>query len=205
MLNHEDDDESLVTRALSGDRAVIEALLSRHANYIAEIAARNIPDDLKSQIEVADIRQDLFLTLLNALRSYDPSRGRPREWLGGVTRTSIAAMIRIFRKKNLPRSSNEPTPGGEEPDDWLAAVALAPSRERPTQEARRKELVTVVESLFARLPGHERDLLVRCEIDDVPLATVAAELGITPGAAAMRLLRIRERCREILGTKSDYL
>lgn len=207
MAIDQPDDQTLVTRALTGDKEAVQALLARHADYIRGIAVHSVPDDLRNNIDVDDILQALFLTLLHALRSYDPSRGTPREWLGGVTRRSVQSTARIMHRDKNRRSGARSADGDEDADDWLAGVVVAPSGERPSQEGRRHELRSVVEGLLARLPQQDRDLLVRCEIDDAPLATVAVDLGITRAAVAMRLYRIRQRCRELLGTEtgSDYL
>ncbi len=180
-------------------------LLTRHASYIRGIAVYAVPNDLRNEIDVDQILQDLFLTLLKALYTYNEERGKFRPWLGGVTGKVIDSMVRIVRKEKARRSNVGPSTGDEEADNWLAQIAIAPSGERPSRVAHIDDLKSVVESMLAKLPEQDGYLLRRCDLEDVPHAKMAAELGISPAAVAMRLFRIRERCKELLGTRSDYL
>ena len=200
-------DDILITHALSGGQQgkdSIQILLTRYAKYLRGIVSYGTPDDLRNDIDVNALLQDLFLTILTALQTYNPNRGPFRQWLGGVTRNLIRAAVRIVRRdkkllRGVPQADVD-----EEADDWLAGNIEAPSGDSPIREARRNEIRSVVQRLLARLPEDDRILLERYHMDGERLATIAAELGVSMGAVAMRLVRIRCRCLTLLGAENKY-
>ena len=198
------DDQTLVNRTLTGDLEAANALLTRYASYIRGIAVHSIPDDVRTELDADYILQDLFLNILVAVRSFVPTRGTFRGYLGGVTRVSVQEAARIVRREKARRIYAGPEKADDEAEDWLTGVAVAPSGESPSRAARRNEIRAVVKGLLDRLPEEDRNLIVRCDIDDEPHAGVAADLKISTGAVAMRLFRIRLRCREMLGPENDY-
>jgi RNA polymerase sigma-70 factor, ECF subfamily len=102
----------------------------------------------------------------------------------------------------------------EDPESWVRAVAfnLARSRWRriarsaralarlqrnesmPGPNAENISLLTAV----SRLPADERDVLVRHYLMDLPVALVAAQLGIPEGTVKSRLSRARSQLAAVL-------
>ena len=65
----------------------------------------------------------------------------------------------------------------------------------PDQEAVREEERALVNTAVARLPAHDREVLLAHEVGGADTASIAAERGSTPGAVAAHLNRTRARLR----------
>ena len=67
--------------------------------------------------------------------------------------------------------------------------------DRPEEQALRQEEARAVAEGLARLPTRDRSALVANEVEGADTATLAAELGSTPGAVAAQLARARAKLR----------
>jgi RNA polymerase sigma-70 factor (ECF subfamily) len=86
-------DEVLVGRALEGDRAAEEAIYRRHANAVANLAARM----LRSRADAEDVLQETFAIALDRLDQVrDPAA--LKGWLLGIATSQVR---RRFRRRKL--------------------------------------------------------------------------------------------------------
>ena len=67
--------------------------------------------------------------------------------------------------------------------------------DRPEERALRQEEARAVAEGLARLPARDRSALVANEVEGADTATLAAEVGSTPGAVAAQLARARAKLR----------
>src|SRR5260370_19902735 len=67
-------DEDLVLQAQHGDRAALGALFDRYASLVLGIGLRTLRD----RGEAEDLVQDVFLSLCEKVRGFDPSKGSGR-------------------------------------------------------------------------------------------------------------------------------
>ena len=67
--------------------------------------------------------------------------------------------------------------------------------DRPEERAVHQEEARAVAEGLARLPARDRSTLVANEVEGADTATLAAELGSTPGAVAAQLARARAKLR----------
>src|SRR4029453_19354707 len=67
--------------------------------------------------------------------------------------------------------------------------------DRPEEQALRQEEARAVAEGLARLSARDRSALVANEVEGADTATLAAELGSTPGAVAAQLARARAKLR----------
>lgn len=84
------------------------------------------------------------------------------------------------------------------PDDGTAALADTFDLE---VELERHELATLLDRALALLPPEARTLLIQKYIEDSPHAAIAAQLGVSEGAVAMRLQRGKLAFRRVLSTQ----
>ena len=77
----------------------------------------------------------------------------------------------------------------------LVADPTAAPAPAPEDELLRAERRSIVGEALRRLPERERDLLVAHEVEGTDTATLAADVGSTPGAIAAQLARSRARLR----------
>lgn len=146
-------------------------------------------------------------TLLEAWRHRDSVRepDRHAQWLTGIARNVCFRWVR-HRGRDLAHLA--PLPG----DDGLAAPddAEAPSEAFGADATagasveialEREELAALLDRALALLPPETRAALVAHELDEIPLAEIAARQGLRASAVAMRLRRGKLTLRRVLTTE----
>jgi RNA polymerase sigma-70 factor (ECF subfamily) len=124
----------------------------------------------------------------------DPDEVRP--WLFGIARLCLANATRSSsRAGRLGRRLAESFEAGAVPD--------------PATVHERSADVGLVRSALDRLPAADRELLTLVAWEGLTPAQAAGVLGLTPGAARVRLHRARTRLRDALsvptGPEEDLL
>lgn len=133
--------------------------------------------------DAEDIVQECFLELLRPTCRFDPSRGSVHGWLFGVARNQ-------FLKRRRKREES----AWKEPTDVRS----------PETEALRSELNEIVGQALAQLPDTQREVLILAHFEKIPLAEIAALLGIEVGAVKSRLQRARTTLKDSLaGCRSE--
>jgi RNA polymerase sigma-70 factor (ECF subfamily) len=145
---------------------------------------------LRRMVGDADLAQDLLQeTFVAAFRHRAGARPESaRGWL-----FTIAAN----RARNALRDGAWSVTNGERVEATLARLAEADGL--PEAEALRHELRAQIAVAVAQLPADSREAVLLRDMEDLPYAEVAAVLGLTEGAARVRVHRARERLREALG------
>lgn len=158
------------------------------------------------QDEVEDVAQDFFLKFFDggALERADRDRGRFRFYLLGALRFHASHHFRSLQKERLDHQGMDPSDShGEQQARLWPTMAEAASREfdedwakawfaqglsRFTEELGRQGKDGVSETMQKLILG----------LDESSRHEVAAGMGITTGALASRVHRLRHRFREIL-------
>lgn len=80
--NYSDEyDQILIAKATIGDRNSLSELVTRHQQYIFNIAMKMI-----NNVEDAeDVTQEILVKLVTSLTKYDPTKGKFRTWLYRIT------------------------------------------------------------------------------------------------------------------------
>jgi RNA polymerase sigma-70 factor (ECF subfamily) len=123
--------------------------------------------------EVDDLAQDLFLALRRSWSEYDPTRPL-RPYLFGIA-FRIAAAHRRKRSREVAFGIIEVSDAGPGPDDALRA----------------KQSQALVLAALKRIPLPRRAVLIMHELDDVPVAEVAAALSLPVFTVYSRLRKAR--------------
>ncbi len=167
--------------AADGDVA-LEAMIARHGPALARLIHRlsgwQRPD-------CEDLLQDVFVA---ALRHADRFEGRSAlpTWL---TRIAINA-VRAERRRRLVSARH-----------WLSVVRQGLSDNVPADErAEMHDEHGRVTAAMRALPAKYREVLVLRFLQDMEPAEVAATLGLTPNAAAVRLHRAKQLLEAALQT-----
>jgi RNA polymerase sigma-70 factor (ECF subfamily) len=161
--------EPVMTREERG--AAVEALIRDHRGALFAFVRRRAGH----LVDPDDVVQQATLKAVAASASLvDASRGRA--WLFRITRNALADALRAA---GVPRE--------EQPVDATAEAPEAPS------EACQCSLIVA-----RTLKPEYAVLLERFAREDVPITTLAAELGLTPDNAMVRLHRARAALREAL-------
>jgi RNA polymerase sigma-70 factor (ECF subfamily) len=132
--------------------------------------------------DAGDITQE---TYLRAFRSLDSFRGDAQftTWLYRITANCASSHLRRWR-----RHRHEPLH-----EDHLV-VDLRPEAD-PEMSAAATDLRRRLEVAVEQLPPKLRAVVVLRDVYELPHETVAEELGISSGAAKVRLHRARNRLR----------
>ncbi len=135
------------------------------------------------RIDAEDAAHDVFLVVFRRLGDLsDPAAFR--SWLFGITRRVIAAhRRRAWIRRWLPGAPpDEPSPA---PD--------------PLRRAEQSDVAAQVWAAIETLPGHQREVLVLCDLEERADAEVAEMLGVPKGTVKSRLRRARLALREQVG------
>jgi RNA polymerase sigma-70 factor, ECF subfamily len=108
--------------------------------------------------------------------------------------------------------------GYDDPEAWVRSVAFNLARSRWRRLTRGARAIGRLRNVdhsapddgnlalmiaISRLPGDEREVLVRHHLLDLPVAAVALQLGVPEGTVKSRLARARSRLAESLTTNAD--
>lgn len=168
---------------LARDPAALEEFYRRHVRPLIRHVARRLLDPGHAD----DIVAATFLAAMESARGYDPARGEPAAWLYGIANNLLLAAHhrRLAADARAVARLASFRPVGAQPDD---AVRV----EERLDAARRIGPVTLV---LETLPPAERELVELVVADDLTVPEAAAQLGIRPGTARMRLARVRKRLK----------
>lgn len=171
-------DAEIVRAVLRGDRGAFAALVARHERAVWATAWRTLRDDHAA----ADAMQEAFL---QAFRRLGDLR-QPEQFGVWLLRIARRESIRLARR----RASDPSRPLDESRGDELG------NHDRGEEAATRlsadaEDLLTAV----ARLPEHERLVVVLRYLDGLSVAEVAKALGRPVGTVTKQLSRAIERLK----------
>ncbi len=133
--------------------------------------------------DAEDLTHDVFERALRYRGSYDPSKGKPLQWLLGIAR-------RVIDDRGTSRLLGE-----------AADADRAGSSEMEEEAARRLDL----HAALARLTGRERDLLALRYGADLSSRQIAEIVGLSANAVEVALHRARARLRAELSGEQPLL
>jgi RNA polymerase sigma factor (sigma-70 family) len=166
---------------MAGERkAEFERLYRAHVDMITAFFARRTADPQA----VADLTADTFVRAITSIGNYDPRKGTARSWIFGIAAHVHAAHCATYSQQ---REKVLRVAGRRELDDDQMSELL----DRIDAERDGRALVAEL----AALPAKERALVELVDIDGLQTKEAARALGISPGAARMRLMRARNRLR----------
>lgn len=167
--NEELEDGALLRLAQTGDEEAFVVLYRRHQGAVFRFAMH-----MSGRRETAEeVTQETFLTLIAERQLYDEARGALQGYLIGIARNHVrrvTARERSFQREALSASAGQP--------DLLGEL---------TQE----QEIASLRAAILRLPPTYREVLVLCDLEDVPYADAAQQLGCAIGTIRSRLHRAR--------------
>jgi RNA polymerase sigma factor (sigma-70 family) len=133
---------------------------------------------------VADLTADTFVTAITSFGSFDPGQGTARAWVFGIARHVYAAYCEAYgqQQDRLQRLAGRRDLEPDQVEELL---------DRIDAERAGRDLVTAL----GMLPDRDRALVELVDLAGLRPKEAAAVLGVTPGAARMRLMRARAQLR----------
>jgi RNA polymerase sigma factor (sigma-70 family) len=179
----------------TGAAAEFERLYRANVEAVTAYFARRSADPHV----VADLTADTFVTAITSFGSFDPGRGTARAWVFGIARHVYAAHCAAYgqQQDRLQRLAGRRDLEPDQVEELL---------DRIDAERAGRDLV----SGLGMLPDRDRALVELVDLAGLRPKEAAAVLGVTPGAARMRLMRARAQLRrhaittdQIRGDKND--
>jgi RNA polymerase sigma-70 factor (ECF subfamily) len=167
-------DEELVQQILSGSRHHFDLLYETYFPRVYRFALKRLRDTGEAE----DVAQEVFLTLLSALPSYQ-GQSTLLVWIFGITRNKVN---RRFRK---PRPQLEPLESGSALD--------VQGNEAPTEETveARRMLNRCEQIIDQDLTSLQRRIFHLKHLRQQPIRAIARALGKSEDAIKANLYRMR--------------
>jgi RNA polymerase sigma-70 factor (ECF subfamily) len=172
-------DEQLLRRMQAGDEDAFTTLYRRRQGGIY----RFVLEITGSAPLAEDVTQEVFMALIRDSRGYDPSRGSLAAYLLGMARHHALR----FLKRDRTYVSIPQTRDGSRDSGDLALL----SREDPHSAMSRRETIHSVQQAILSLPGHYREAVVLCDLNEISYEDAASVLGCSVGTVRSRLHRGR--------------
>ncbi len=100
LLHHTPTDEDLVRQLAEGQCEALAPLHDRYATLLCNLAAGQL-----GRSTAEEVVQDVFTTVWQHARSFDPERGNFRPWVFQITRWRI--MNELRRRRSRPTAHQE--------------------------------------------------------------------------------------------------
>jgi RNA polymerase sigma-70 factor (ECF subfamily) len=168
VLLHELSDTALIQRFMKGEESAFRELYARHTPRLRAIVWRL----LGNRDEAEDVVQETWLAACRGMRRFNGT-ARFSSWL-----TTIGIRTAYRRSAMLPN---------EEP---LPELAVG-SDDGPAT-------VVHLERAIARLPAHQRAVVVLHDVEGFTHEEIAEQLGVAVGTSKGTLSRAREALRRML-------
>ena len=164
---------------LSGDAEAFEALYDRRQGGIYRYVLRMTG----SQSMADDVTQEVFLSLMRDRSDYQQSKGTVKSYLYGMARHRLLRLLE--RERTLVSFDTTET------DVEEAAYERLHSHRDPFVDLARDEVVELVRQAVLSLPGHFREVIVLCYLQEMNYAEAAEVIKCPIGTVRSRLARAR--------------
>ena len=180
--DHADEGADYDVRRIGRDPRAMEAFYLEHLAVVRQFVTRRTYDPHTA----ADLISATFLSAMNSAHRYSADKGTPSAWLLGVAFRTVRAEER--RSARHWRATHRAGGRRELADDAIDAL-------EKQIDAQRAHSATL--SALRALPRVDQALLELTALEELSVADAARVLGLTPGAARVRLHRARQRLQNV--------
>ncbi|MFK4637178.1 RNA polymerase sigma factor [Paenarthrobacter histidinolovorans] len=170
-------------RVIGSDSVMLERFYRAHLAEVERFVARRVSDPHTA----ADMTADVFVAAMTSGWRFDPAKGNAQSWLYGIAHRVVAdaerKAARRWRAQTRERSQRVLE------DDAISRLESQLDAEAMIRQCR---------ALLEVLPKTERVLLELTALEGLSVADAALAVGISPGAARVRLHRTRKKFHFIL-------
>jgi len=192
----------LLAAARRGEPDAIGQIFEAARSRLLQIAARELPADVRVKIAPSDIVQE---TAVDAQRDFTQFNGTSPEalfaWLRGILRNNVVDAVRRYRdalKRNATLEISLATVSAQQ------AGEILPTLSHPADgSAIRREEAAMLNAVMARLPADYRRVLELRYWQGMSFVDMAPHLGRSPEAARKLWYRALECLQSELAGQSD--
>jgi RNA polymerase sigma-70 factor (ECF subfamily) len=202
-----DHEQQAIEKAREGDFTEFQLLLLESCEALRDWIGGDVPADLRQLISADDVIQEACVEAIRDIGRFEQrGPGSFQSWLAEIARTCLLDMVRSYRRQKR---------GGNRARRRISWIDLAEHLMRhpdgraqvptPSRIAAGKEIVCAVQAAVSQLPENERRVMRLYYLEQQTTESIAAELGVTPGAVRAIVQRARQRLRDLLGSSSAWL
>jgi RNA polymerase sigma-70 factor (ECF subfamily) len=177
-------DADLVERMRNGDEDAFAEFVAEHQRAVRSFIAIWAP----SRDEADDIAQEVFISALKSIHTFDVTRDL-KTWLLGIARNLTRNAWR-----RMPRTAKA---GAAEIQEMLDRHALSvfQSRDRSCLNAAGESRVDALKKCLETLPSTSKDMFMKYFVEDQASAELAETMRTTESTVRATLSRIRRGLR----------
>ena len=177
-------DDNLVRMCQTGDNGAFDELMKRHQTAVMKIALSIVRDTQDAEDEV----QNAFWKAYQHINQFQQD-AKFSTWLTRIVVNQCLMRLRKARRAKFAYL-DEVQPGEE-----IGPFELRDMRQSPEESLGQSEMSQVLDREIGRTPPLLRKVFLLRDVQERPMAEVAADLGISVAAAKSRLLRARTELR----------
>ncbi len=171
-------------QARQGDESAARELFRHFLPMVARIVRAHRP----ARDDDSDLIQETFLRVFRHLGRLDGPE-KMEHWVARITTNVCRSRARLWRRRPELRFTDLP-----ESQQASMLASLGSETESAAYDVDNHELL---ERLLQQLPPADRALVVLLDLDQLPPAEAARQLGCSRGALAVRAFRARQRLKAI--------
>lgn len=184
MTNLQDDEQTLVEQAQSGDANAFAELVTQHGRMIYNLCLRT----LENPHEAEDVAQETFLRAWKALPRFR-AQSRLSTWLYRIATNLCYNRLPHLQRELSALNADE-------------VVDLPDERQGVEAQIVSAESVAVVDSAVKQLPESYRLLIILRHMQGLSYAEIADVTGMPLSSVKTGIFRARHRLREQLADQS---
>jgi RNA polymerase sigma-70 factor (ECF subfamily) len=190
MAQPEAEEAQLVDRIRQGDTTAAHTVYRLHGASLLQfgLAATG------SRHLAEDAVHDTFVEFLGNPGGFDATRGSLAAYLYGIARHRVARLMRQAAQGSGHSAGNDDLGGTGRSTEVMRGA---------DEEADHERTITRVRRAVLDLPFAHREVVVLCDLQELPYAVVASILGCPIGTVRSRLHRARALLAERLKTVRD--
>ncbi len=173
--------QSIIVRLQQGDIAALEPVFHTYGDRVYSICRRITG----READADDATQEVFLRAWDQIGKFS-GRSRFSTWLFRLTVNHTQNYLKAA-KRRIARSLSD-----------LPEAAIPSDNGHPSEVLSRKEECAHLDHMLQKLPLDQRTVLVLRELERMSYAEIGEVLGIPAGTVTSRLVRGRERLKELL-------
>ena len=184
-------DVQLVARLKQRDRSALEELVQVHGAKMYGVALQF----MRNESDAREVMQDALVSIWNKIASFE-GKSAFTSWIYRVT--ANAGLMALRKKKRHENDISLDAVGSDDDDAPLPALQLSDKRPLPDKVVMTGELGEQVRTAIDQLPEPYRVAVLLRDVEELPMAEVMQETGLSEAALKSRLHRARLALREAL-------